>query len=320
MGKVIKSVSLGIFVLLLLAGMSSASIMLDRVVAVVNQEVISWSELYREMKSSAPARLNEMGDAEKKQFFKENESQFLENLIDEKLLLQEAKSLNIAVDPAEAREAVENIRKKYSMTEAQLAESLKKEGYTLDEYKRRLMSQIAITRVVNRQIRAKILVSEDDISRFLKENPGAVDTADSYRLSQIIFMMPKSDAGRKALLEKAEAVSARARSGEDFAALAREFSEDPSAAAGGDLGSIKRADLLREFTEVLGSMKPGETSRPFWTDRGLHIIRLEEKAEVRDPGMIREEARHILQNRLFAEKYKAWLKGLREKSFIEIRL
>lgn len=313
-------VSTMILIVLLLAGTDAASVMLDRVVAIVNQDVIVWSELYREMEGSAPPQVREMKQEEKAQFFKANEAVFLEGLIDERLQLQEAKALNINVDSDDAKEAVENIKKKYSITDEQLADSLKKEGTTMDEYKKRLTDQITISRLVNRQIRSKILLSEDDVAKFLRENRDMINTADSYRISQIFFRMPKNETARKSLVEKGQAVYARAVGGEDFKALAKEFSEDPSADSGGDLGFIKKADLLREFGEALSRMKTGDVSKPFWTERGLHLIRLDEKTEIKDEAVLREEARQILYTKLFTERYKAWLKGLREKSFIEVRL
>jgi parvulin-like peptidyl-prolyl isomerase len=67
-------------------------------------------------------------------------------------------------------------------------------------------------------------------------------------------------------------------------------------------------------------MKPGDVSAPFWTDKGLHIIRLDEKTAVKDMNEITEEAKKSTGNKLFVERYNAWLKGLRERAFIEIRL
>ncbi len=89
---------------------------------------------------------------------------------------------------------------------------------------------------------------------------------------------------------------------------------------GGDLGLIRKDQLLKEFTEVLSTMKQGDVSSPFWTESGLHIIRLDDKIAARDKYEIREEARKEVSNRLFMNRYTAWLKSLREKAFIEIKL
>lgn len=309
-----------IILIITVSASADAGILLDRVVAVVNQDVIAWSELYRLMEIDSPPQVKELGEDEKKQFFKENESGYLENLIDIKLQLQEAKNLNIKADNDEVNEAVENIRKKYSMTETELKESLKREGYLLDDYKKRIGEQITITKIVNRQIRNKVLISEEDINKFLEENSSMIDAAESYRISQIFFKKPGGNSDKIALEEKAKDLLKRIRNGEDFSEIAKKYSEDPSAASGGDLGMIRKEHLIREFSDALGSLKTGEASNPFWTDRGLHIIRLDEKVEIKNRNEIREEAKKILQNKIFMEKYNVWRKGLREKAFIEIRL
>ena len=108
--------------------------------------------------------------------------------------------------------------------------------------------------------------------------------------------------------------------GEDFAELARQYSEDATRSAGGDLGFIEKGILAKDFSIALSSMKQGDVSRPFWSDRGMHILRLEEMAAPKSSAEVKADAKMVLQEKLFAEKYRAWIKSLREKSFIDIRL
>jgi peptidyl-prolyl cis-trans isomerase SurA len=309
-----------IFLISLLPVSSQASILLDRVVAVVNQEVITWSELYKSMESDASPQLREMKDEERRKVFKENEATYLETLINLKLQLQEAKTLGIGASDDELKEGIENIKKKYGMTDSAFLNSLKKEGFTFDEYKRRLREQIVISKVVNQEIRSKIVVSEGDIEKYLEENKELNDAGEAYRLSQILFKKPKEDRERTEVEEKAAVVLGKLKAGEPFAELARQYSEDPTAAAGGNLGLIKKNQMMKEFVSALASMKPGEVSEPFWTERGLHIIKLDEVVAPKDRNEIKEEARAAVVNQVFAERYNAWIKALREKAYIEIRL
>ena len=115
-----------------------ASILLDRVVAVVNKEVITWSELYKAMEFESTTQTRNLSDEERRKLFKENEDSFLENLIDMRLQLQEARNLGIDVNQHEITETIDSIQKKYSMTQADFTESLKKEGLSLEEYRKRL--------------------------------------------------------------------------------------------------------------------------------------------------------------------------------------
>jgi peptidyl-prolyl cis-trans isomerase SurA len=309
-----------VFFVIVTAAVSQAAILLDRVVAIVNQEVITWSELYKAMESDASPQMKELKEEDKRKVFKENEASFLETLINMKLQLQEARNLGVTAGDDEVKEAIDGIMKKYSMTDAQLKESLKKEGFTLEEYKRRLQEQIIVSKVVNRQIRSKILVTERDVQKYIDENGKALEDSDGYRISVIFFKKPAGDDGKKDVEEKAAAVLQKLHEGTSFADLARQYSEDPSGNAGGDLGFIKKQNLLKDFSEIVSGMNAGELSRPFWTEKGLYILRLDEKIETKDPAGIREKAKEAVTAKLFTGKYNAWLKSLREKSFIEIKL
>ena len=314
----IKSALVVIF--LFIAASSQAGVLLDKVVAVVNQEVITWSELYKSMEADAAPQLKEMKDNERLQVFKENEASFLETLIGIKLQLQEARSLGVNVSDQELKEGIDNIKKKYSMTDSDFMDSLKKEGYTFEEYKKRLREQIMISKVVNLQIRSKILTSEADVKKSLDENKELSESGEGYKLSQIFFKKPKSDGEKSSIEEKAAVVLKKLKEGVNFTDLAKQYSEDSSASSGGDLGLIKKAQMAKEFAQALSVMKPGETSAPFWTSGGLHIIKLNEKIGARSPEQITEEAKTALINKTFMERYAAWMKGLREKAYIEIRL
>lgn len=301
-------------------GLSGSAILLDRVVAVVNKEVITWSELYKMMEYEATDQVKKMKDEERAKIFKENDAIFLERLIDVKLQLQEARNIGLNVSPDEAKEAIENVKKKYSMTDKSLEESLKKEGLTLEDYKKRISEQILLSNIVNQKVRSKIVVTEADVSKYTEANKVNFEESESFRLRQIFFRKPKEDADRKALEDKASLIIQRLQTGEDFSSLAKEYSEDPSAGNGGDMGNINKNIMSKEFIDVLSLMKTGDFSKPFWTDRGLHIIKLDEKVSIKTKDEIRENARKQLLEEQFAEKYKSWMKSLREKARIEIRL
>ena len=309
-----------VFFILAAYAVSESAVLFDRVVAVVNQEVITWSELYKNMESDASPQLKEMKEEERIKVFRSNEAMFLETLINYRLQIQEARNIGLVVSNEEVKEAIENIKKKYTMTENDFRDSLKKEGFTLEEYKKKLQEQILISKIVNQQIRNKILISDTDINIFLEENKEYAVNTEEYKISQIFFKKPIIFEDKKAIEDRAEAVILKINSGENFQELAKQFSEEPLGRTGGDLGLIRKDHLVKEFTEVLSTMKPGDVSRPFWTERGLHIIRLDEKIAAKDKNEIRDEARKEVGNKIFIDRYNAWLKSLREKAFIEIKL
>jgi len=301
------------------SGLARAAVLLDRVVAIVNQDVITWSELYKGMEADASPAVRAMKEDEKRNVFKENEAIFLETLINVRLQMQEAKNLGIGVSDGEVQEAVDSIKKKYSMSEEAFKESLKGEGFSYEEYKKKLREQIIISKLVNTQIRNKIVVNDEDIKKFIAENKDALEDTEGYKISQILLKKQK-DVDKSRIEERAAELLKKMESGESFSDLAKQYSEDPSASAGGDLGLLKKSQLNKTFTDVLSGMQPGDVSKPFWTERGLHIIKLESRKGARNKGEVSEEAGNMLRNKLFTARYNAWMKSLREKSFIDVRL
>jgi len=305
--------------LLLFSDRSHANVLLDRVVAVVNQDVITWSELYRSMEADASPKIKGLQKDEQRKVFKENEAVFLETLINVRLQLQEAKNAGVRVSDEELQGAIDNIKKKYSMSEDAFSESLKQEGFTMPEYKKRLREQIIISKLVNSQIRNKIVVTDEDLRKFVTGNKEVLENTESYRISQILLKKQR-DADSSKLEEKAADLLKKIEQGESFSDLAKQYSEDPSAKAGGDLGILKKSQLDKNFTDIISQMKPGDVSKPFWTETGLHIVKLESRTEVKNNDEALEEARNMLNNKIFSERYNAWVKSLREKAFIEVRL
>ena len=305
--------------ILLFYDFTYANVLLDRVVAVVNQDVITWSELYKAMEADASPKMKALQKDEQRKVFKENEAVFLETLINLRLQLQEAKNAGIRVSDEELQGAIDNIKKKYSMSDDAFNESLKQEGLTFAEYKKRLWEQIVISKLVNSQIRNKIVVTDEDLNKFVAENKEVLENTESYGISQILLKKQKDVDNRK-LEEKADDLLKKIEQGESFSDLAKQYSEDPSAKAGGDLGLLKKSQLNKNFTDIISQMKPGDVSKPFWTENGLHIIKLESKTEVKNNDEALEEARNMLNNKIFSERYNAWVKSLREKAFIEVRL
>lgn len=307
-------------ILLAAAGVSFAAVLLDKVVAVVNQEVITWSELYRNMESDASPQLKALKEEERVTIFRSNEAAYLETLINVRLQVQEARSMGMSVPDDELNEAIGNIKKKYGMSDDDFMASLKKEGFSYEDYRKKLLEQILISKIVNHQVKGKVIATDADIDSFIAGNKDFKFGGEGYRLSQIFFKMPKKTEDRKTVEEKAALVISKLKEGESFTDLAKKYSEEPLGSTGGDLGLIRKDQLMQEFAEALALLKQDEVSRPFWTERGLHVIRLDEKIAPKDQSQIRDEAQREVSNRIFMDKYNKWIKALREKAFIEIRL
>jgi peptidyl-prolyl cis-trans isomerase SurA len=299
------------------ASIANSAILLDRIAAIVNKEVITWSELYKAMEFEAADEIKAMKEEDRRRFFKENEMDFLDSLIDIRLKLQVADRAGIRVSPAEVDRAVEDIKKKHGMTDEMFKEAIKQEGFTLAEYRRRLAEQIIVSRLVEQEIRSKILVTEREIDKYVSENKDLLKENEGFHISHI-FLRRQDD--RQQVEEKAMEIYKILKDGADFQDIARQHSEDASARVGGNLGFIRKAHMSPEFLNILSDMKAGDISKPFWSENGVHILRLDEVITLGDTGKLREMARQLLMNEKLNRDYKNWIKGLRERAYVEIKL
>ena len=298
----------------------NAAILLDRVVALVNKEVITWSELYQLMEKESSEDLKALDEEKRMEIFKKSEHEFLEKLIDMRLQIQEAKRLGIEASPEDVDEAIENIKKKYSLSNEELEASLNQEGLTFEEYKKRLSEQIMMSKLVNQQVRSKIIVSDEEVNDYFNKVKNTVSSQESYKLRQIFFKMPENDDMKKEVEKKAAYIIEKLNEGEDFSRLAQEYSEDPSAKQGGDLGYIQQKSLTKEFLDVLSDMDIGDISMPFWTQQGLHIVKLEDKTSAQTEEDLKKKIKGKLLEEKFLKTYESWIKSLRDGAHIVIRL
>lgn len=299
------------------ASIANSAILLDRIAAIVNKEVITWSELYKAMEFEAADEIKAMKEEDRRRFFKENEMDFLDSLIDIRLKLQVADRAGIRVSPAEVDRAVEDIKKKHGMTDEMFKEAIKQEGFTLAEYRRRLAEQIIVSRLVEQEIRSKILVTEREIDKYVSENKDQLKESEGFHISHI-FLRRQDD--KKQVEEKAMEIYKMLKNGADFQDIARQYSEDAAARVGGNLGFVRKTHMTPEFLNVLSDMKTGDISKPFWSENGVHILRLNEVITLGDAGKLREMARQMLMNEKLKRDYKNWIKGLRERAYVEIKI
>lgn len=308
------------FILLAALGFCSiasarAPILLDKVVAIVNKEAITWSDLYKAMEFEATESHRDLSDEDKRKFFKENEAAFLEILIDMKLQLQEAQRAGIFVNPDEVEKAISSLKEKYSMTNEMFIETLKKEGLTLDEYKKKLQEKIIAGRLIDQEVKSKIVIDEESINNYISQNKEITGQSEGYNLSHIFIK--KSD-NKSSDDEKAKQIYNKLKTGEDFSQTAIKYSEDATASLGGKLGLISKADLSGEFSAAISKIKAGDISEPFWSAKGIHILKLNAVVTTDKSQQIREQNRQKLLEERFIKAYKNWLKGLRERAYIQI--
>ncbi len=304
-----------IILLLVFTRYSVAAVVIDRIVAVVGRDVITWSELYKSMEFEFSDKIAGLKPAEKKAVLERLQNQYLEKMIDLKVQLNEAKKMDINVTESEVNRSIAMIRNKYGLNEKEFIKAIEAQGLTYDEYKERIYEQILASKAINLAVASKIIVTDEDIDAYLKENKGSSE--EGYRLRQI-FLAKLSPEDNKRILEKVKTIMEHLKKGEPFDTVALRYSEGPNASRGGDLGFIKKEDLAPEFLKVVQGLKEGQYSEPFWSGRGLHILYLQEKIQ---PGQsLRDKVREIIYEEKFNKALKEWVKNLRSKYYIEVKI
>ena len=295
--------------LLSVMSIANGSVVVDRVIAVVNDDIITMSDLQRE--------------AAKNRADKRDNGLLLEDMINRKLELAAAKRASMDTTDKELDEAIADIMKRNALDRAQFEAALAKDGLTLEQYRAELKEQMTVSRVFNKFVRSGLAVEETEIRDFYDRNNKNYSLPEEIRVRQILFKIPgkASPAQRDAVREKANAVSERARRGKDFVRLAREFSESETAEQDGDLGFMQRGHTLPEIELAARTMKPGEIAGPLQCASGFHLIRLEEvRTPVKPYELVRDEIANAIYQQKLENTYRAWLQTLRSESHVENRL
>lgn len=298
--------------------------LIDRVVAVVNDEAITQSEIdgllrpiYMEYKQrfTGDRLMREITEARKK---------LLHQLIEDKLVFQEAESLGVTVEPSEIEGRLESFRAQFP-TEAALEDAMRAEGLTYKSLEERIRRQTMIRKLHSSEVRSRIVISPTELQDYYKNHPEEFKTEDQIKTRSLTIK--KSDnARRKGTLDESakkriDELRVRVVKGEDFGALAKDFSEDTRAKEGGLTGWIKEGDMIPVIDEVIFGLEQGEVSEVIETPMGYHIFRVEEVAKGTTYSF--EQMRDQIYDRIFGQKaderFQEWIKDLKKDAYISIR-
>lgn len=289
----------------------------DRIIAVVNNDAITLGELQESIvsyRTENPERQSGPSDADLRK-------EFLNRLIDSRLQLQEAEREKIVVEDAELNEEFRERIKRYGVkTEEEFEKLVRAQGVTVESIKKRLRDGLKVSKLVRRRVTLRVSVTEAEISAYLEENRAKLETGLSFHARHIL-VTPESngDSGWEAARIKAEMLRTQLEDGADFIDLAKQHSRDATARDGGDLGVLKRGELAPEVEGELLGLEPGEVSRPVRSPLGYHVFKLETKETLEGPG-IRQQIRDILFRQQFDNRLEAWLKEIKQRAIIEVRI
>ena len=294
---------------------------IDRVVAVVESEPVLLSDLEL-AKSPFMSNLMSVTDPDRRaQMEQDLTERVLEQLVDEILLKRQIKALGIVVDDREIELAIKDVLERNSVEEEQLKQELEKQGTSFEEYRKQIREQLARLKLINMRIKSQVEVSEEDVENYLSQNQPKEEF--EVHAQHILFALQPEAPEQEvtAVTARAQEVLTRARAGEDFAELAREFSQGPTAPKGGDLGFFRRGQMVPSFEKAAFSMEPGEISEPVRTAFGVHLIKQVEKRQVKQvEGPQREKVRQGLYQQAMERKLQFWLEEMKKTAHIEYKL
>ena len=295
----------------------------DRIVAVVNDDIITLFELNRSFEPYAE-KVRALGyqiDKERKMLFKVRED-VLSRLIDQKIKDQEIKRFNITISEKEIDQTIERIKEANFYTDEDLRAALANDGLTMEEYREQIKEQILRTKLVNLEIKSKIVITEDDIKFYYENHQDKYGGKKKYHLRNIIMKVsPFADEKEKlGIKTNMDAILDKLNEGQSFETLAMTYSESSLAAEGGDLGLFGLDELSLQLRDTIKEMKTGEFTPVLDTDQGYQIFFIQEIVNI--PGKSLEEVlpkiEKILYNEILEKKFLSWLEDLRKQSVIKI--
>lgn len=303
--------------ILLAAAGSDQRVLVDRIAAVVNDEVITLSDLKR----AAKPYLSQNRSEERRHLLY---CDVMRQLVEEKLMAQQIKEADITVTDEEVEKAIADILRTNRITDEELEQAIRARNMSMGQYKEDLKTQLIALKLQDMKVRSRVTVPESDIKAEFEARTRGQPREEILKIRHVFFKYSDDDnaAVRANALERARAAQARIQGGEAFEDVAKDVSEGPTAAQGGDLGDVNRKGLLPELERALRDKKPGHLTGPIQTSNGVHVVRLEGrefKAQVtyeQERGKIYKE----LYQREVEAQMKAWLQELKQASALEIRL
>ncbi len=302
---------------------SQGAEIVDRIVAVVNDDIITLFELNQSIKPYED-KIHALGYAEEKErrmVFKVREG-LLSQLIDRKIEEQQIKRSNITISDVQIDQTIERVKEKNFFTDEDLRLALAKDGLTMEAYRNKIKGEILRTRLINFEVKSKIVITKEDIAAYYENHLDTYGGKQKYHLRNILIGIPTFADENKELeiRAKIDEILKELKAGQSFETMARNYSESSTAAEGGDLGLFELDSLSPQLQKTIKGMKPGEFTPVLETDQGHQIFFLQEILET--PGKSLEGVSPEIERILFQEnadnKYQEWIESLRKQSVIKI--
>lgn len=292
----------------------------DNMVAIVNESIITQSELREAM------------DKVKKQLHASNISlppqdvfrkQVLDQLINKKIQLQMAEQLGIKITDEDVKKAIQLIADDHKMSAKELYERVNEQGITSSEYRKEIRDQLTIQKLQQKALGAKILVTPQEVSDFMRSKTWLAYNTKEYHLEDILIALPEAPSAQQVMdaRKRANALAAKIRQGLNFREAAVAESGEDNALQGGDLGWRKLPEIPSAFAEEIIQMKVNAVAGPIQTPNGFHLIRLvgvKNLSEKLTSAQQKQQVEQLIFQRKLDEALQNWVAKLRSDSYVKI--
>jgi peptidyl-prolyl cis-trans isomerase SurA len=287
---------------------------INKILATVDGEPITLHELKRFVQDDPRAQQLDGADSQL----------LLDAVIMDHIIDKEVSTLGIVVRDADVERYIDGIKQRNKLNDEQLRTALAQQGLTWEAYHQQVRKELQKVQLINQQIRGKVNVTPEEVERFYKANLTDYSLPEQVKISHIVVRLP-ADASAEQVdtaMAKAGEAYAALQKGADFADVAKQYSEDQSAASGGELGTFKKGEMLDEVEAQIVKLKPGQFSPPFRSAVGVHIVRLDESLGASHQSLdeLAADIRERLYNEALEERYNRWLReDLRARHAVELR-
>lgn len=309
-------------VLFLTWSLVSQAAVVEQIIAVIDGEPYTLSNISSFAKAKV-GRLFPSGDLTR---ISDDDRDVLEQFITDKLLEAEAREAGVKISEEDINQYIEQVKRNNRLSEDDFKTVLSREGQTLAAYKLSVKSEMEKSELINRQVKSKVNITNEDIERYYKLNSKNYRAGDRARIRHILFSLPEkaSTEQTKEATARSHEILQRIKSGEDFAQLARQYSEGAGRADGGDIGWVNRGSLLPGLEDVaFQKLTVGQVSEPFRTSMGLHIVKLEarEAGAALPLSAVAPKIKDELYAKALEERFAKWMKSdLRRRHRVDVKL
>ena len=298
----------------------SGAAVVDRIVVVVNNEIITQREVDIMLAPIYGQYRNMYKGEELIKMLEDVREKILKQLIEDRLIFSEAKKLNITIEEKEIDARIDEMRSKVG-SERELENMLNEQNLTLNELRARYKEKIMIRKLVDQKVGAKIIITPLEVKNYYNDNKDSFMQPEEIRLRSILIKPSKERGGEAGALQAMRGIMKRLKEGCGFEGLAKEYSDAPGADESGSMGYVKKGDLMPQIEEIVFNLKEGEITGIIQSPLGYHIFKVDEKKirRMRELAEVRQDIEEFLYREKAGQKLKGWIDSLAKSAYIEFK-